>query len=119
MSGGREWAMSLSVRCRVETCTATDSACVAAVSAHDATEGAKKVLRYRGWKIDRRDDLCPEHAGPIRVCEVCGEPTPPPYGSDSRHRHITGVDWACSACYRRMFDQELAARFIQAREGAS
>ena len=119
MSGGREWAMSIDVRCRVEMCTAHDSVSVAAVSAHDAVEGVKKVLRYRGWTFGRRDDLCPAHAGPIPACEVCGEPTPQPYGVNGTGRHITGVSWCCYPCYHRLFDLKCAADFIQAQEATS
>lgn len=85
MSGGREWAMSLDVVCRVDVCTAKDSATVASVSAHDATEGVKKMLRHRGWTIDRREDTCPSHSGPIPACTVCGTPTPKPYGINPDH----------------------------------
>lgn len=105
-SSGREWAMSLDVACRVDTCPTTDGVTVRDVSAHGATEGAKKVLRYRGWLIDRRDNLCPEHAGPIPVCEVCGEATPITYAVRNG-KHITGKAHTCLACYRAAMDARI------------
>lgn len=115
MSGGREWAVTLDVVCRVETCPAHDTASVVSTCAEDARQGVVKTLRYRGWKIDRRDDLCPTHAGTIPVCELCGEPTPKPYAV-TRARHYTGVGYCCQTCSRQKLDESLAARFIQDRD---
>ena len=111
MSGGREWAVSLEVVCRVETCPTRDSVTVASVGAEDARQGVMKVLRYRGWTIDRRDDLCPAHSGPIRCCELCGAETPSPYGHGTHAKHITGVAWACEPCYRVRFNARLREPF--------
>lgn len=110
MSGGREWAMSLAVVCRVETCTARDEVSVAGVSAHGATEGAKAVLRHRGWTLDRRDDLCPEHSGPILACTVCGEPTPKPYGIAPGHI-VRG--YHCLPCHRTALDERVRETFAK------
>lgn len=109
MSGGREWAMTLDVVCRVEACANRDTATVAGRGALDATDGARKVLRYRGWRLDRRDDLCPDHAGPIPVCELCGEPTPKPYGS-THGQHYTGVSFACHPCGRAALKRSVLDR---------
>ena len=111
MSGGREYVVELAVECRVETCDTKDRAAVVSVGAEDARQGVLMVLRHRGWTIDRRDDLCPAHSGPIPACEVCGQPTPRPY-SATFHRHLTGVNYACRDCARRA----VSARFIQERE---
>ncbi len=112
MSGGREWAMTLEVVCRVDGCPAKDGATVAGRSAHDATEGAKAVLRYRGWRIDRLDDLCPTHAGPIPACELCGEPTPRPYGS-THTEHYTGRRWVCHECGRAAHKASVREAFAE------
>lgn len=115
MSGGREWAMTLDVACRVETCAERDTATVAAVSAEAARQGVMKVLRHRGWTIDRLDDLCPTCSGPIPPCELCGDPTPRPYAVTGS-RHYTGVGYCCHPCARIKLDLSVAAKFIHARE---
>lgn len=119
MSGGRQWSMAIDVQCRVETCSEKDTACVCATSAHDAVEGVKTILRYRGWTFGRLDDLCPAHSGPIPACEICGQPTPRPYGVDGWSARRDGVSWACWPCHHRASDLRLAADFIQAREQAT
>ena len=106
---GREWSMGLIVRCRVETCPETDEATVADCSAHGATEGVKRLFRYRGWTLGRRDNLCPEHSGPIPACEACGDPTPKPYGVKDG-KHITGKAWTCLPCYRDAMDARVRER---------
>jgi len=108
MSGGREWAMTLAVECRVEVCTARDEVSVASTSAHDATEGVKKILRYRGWTFGRLEDICPAHSGPIPACTVCGAPTPKPYGIAADHI-VHG--YHCLACHHTAFQEQVREEF--------
>ena len=107
----RIWAMTLDLTCSVEPCETKDTATCADRSAYGATEGCKKILRYRGWKISHRENHCPQHAGPIPPCLLCGTPTPPEYGHDARH--ITGVSNACNSCYRDKFNQQMADRLVR------
>ena len=110
MSGGREWAMTLDVECRVEPCTAKDTASVASTSSIDATEGVRKVLRHRGWTLDRREDTCPAHSGPIPSCTVCGAPTPKPYGIPADHI-VHG--YSCKACHYAALQERVRETFAK------
>jgi len=112
MSSDREWAMTIDIECSVQTCSTKDTVTVRDVSAHGATEGAKKVLRYRGWAINRRDNTCPEHNGPIPVCLLCGVDVPKPYGIE-HSQHITGVRLSCLPCHRKAMDARVAETFAK------
>ena len=112
MSSDRTWAMTLDVECSVETCATKDGVTVCDTTAHGATEGTKKVLRYRGWVIGRRDNTCPAHSGPIPVCLICGVDIPKPYGVESQS-HVTGVRLSCLPCHRKAMDAWLAERFAK------
>lgn len=102
----REWTVEVKATC--SKCARVTSASAWSGSCEDARQTAVKVIRYRGWRLmaegHRYDDLCPEHFGPLPTCEVCGEPTPKEY-APKYAKHITGVDHACSACYRMAFDK--------------
>lgn len=111
MSCDREWAMTLDIVCSVETCATKDSITVRDTTAHGATEGAKKILRYRGWAINRRDNTCPAHSGPIPVCLLCGVDVPKPYGI-THATHITGVRLSCLPCHRDALDARVAEYFM-------
>lgn len=107
----RVWSMTLELTCSVELCETKEHACCADRSAYGATEGCKKILRYRGWKIRHRENRCPQHSGPIPPCMLCGTPTPPEYGQNVRH--ITGVSNACDSCYRQKAKQYTANQFVR------
>jgi hypothetical protein len=120
MSSDRTWVMTLDIVCSVETCPKVATASCCDTTPIGATEGAKKILRYRGWLINRRDNTCPEHSTPIPACLLCGVPTPLAYGHDMHH--ITKVSHACDACYRKAFSLRMAERFMnesQQRNGGS
>jgi hypothetical protein len=108
MSHGREWAMTLTVKCAVDGCPAVMEATVAGVSAHAATEGAKKVLRYLGWTISRMENRCAVHSGPIPSCVKCGEPTPRPYAIDPS-RILRGL--SCIPCHQEALREAVREEF--------
>jgi hypothetical protein len=115
VSGDRTWAMTLDIACSIETCPKIDTASCADTCATGATENVKKILRYRGWKIDRRSNTCPDHSGPIPPCPTCGTPTPTIYGFNN------GAYWrlpgqavnTCEPCYRKQFALNMAARLME------
>lgn len=105
----REWRVGLTVQC--VKCGAVDDVLLGSTSAEDARTNAMKVLRYRGWSLAGRQkilDLCPEHAPPLRKCELCAEPTPAEYAHDTYH--VTGVKYSCLACLRAQLDLRMKER---------
>lgn len=109
----RDWFVRLSVTC--SQCGETDEAGVGSTSCEDARQNVMKVLRYRGWSIPQKKDadLCPEHAPTLPTCDLCADPTPEQYGVRGS-AHVTGVPFACLACYRAKMDH-----FVKRRRAAT
>lgn len=101
----REWFVRLDVEC--STCARVDSAGIGSTSCEDARRNAMKILRYRGWVIAQRrraSDQCPKCSPPMPTCDLCGDPTPREYGMS--YEYVTGVPFACPACWRKRFDEK-------------
>jgi hypothetical protein len=109
MSGDRTWAMTLDIACSIETCPKIDTASCCDTTPIGATDGVKMLLRYRGWKINARDNTCPEHSGPIPPCPTCGVPTPLVYGQNHEWNPYKHPKNMCDPCYRKQHALDMAA----------